>query len=153
MSPHNNLTIILHEGWGRELISFIYMICSQLITTTCNILLQDLPCIMITSITEYMLHYQLEYLEEQNCLKIYNKNIFKKHQKTTYPTASIVEEGPDEPDGNKGGRAGNQHPGGQHGGRRVDVVVKQTEGLVLHRFEDDDSLQGKVVKSEMSEKI
>ena len=32
---------------------------------------------MITNIPEYMLHYQLEYLEEQNCLKIYNKNITK----------------------------------------------------------------------------
>ena len=33
---------------------------------------------MITSVPEYMLHYQLEYLEEQNCLKIYNNNILKK---------------------------------------------------------------------------
>ena len=33
---------------------------------------------LVTSIPEYTLHYQLEYLEEQNCLKIYNKNIKKK---------------------------------------------------------------------------
>ena len=31
---------------------------------------------MITSIPEYMLHYQLDYLEEQSCLKIYNDTFF-----------------------------------------------------------------------------
>ena len=77
MSPLNTLTTILHEGWGeRTHLIYIY---SQHITTTCNILLQESTCIMITSILEYMLHYQLEYLEEQNYLKIYNKNIKKKN--------------------------------------------------------------------------